>query len=389
MTADAERPLRVALDATSLRGPLTGVGQFCAQLLRELAPRPGLKLGAFAVSRAGRAGIAGRLPAGVELLGWPGPGIPARLLHSFWARAAFPTADMLYGSGDVVHGTNFVVPPAKGATVVSVHDLTPLHYPQWCPPAARAYPGLVRAAVRRGAWVHTDSASVAQEVVEWLGLSPERVVAVHLGVRGPFPGPGAPIGTPATDGWRRLLPDWVGSYVLALSTVEPRKDFPGLVRAFAQLAGTHPGLALVLAGPDGGGTPQLNDVLAACPARDRVVRLGWVSEVDRDALLAGATVFAYPSRYEGFGLPPLEAMAAGAPVVATRCGALEEVLGDAARLVEVGDETALAAALAGLVDDPEARQDLSRRGRERAARFSWSACADGLEALYRRAAGAA
>ncbi len=118
--------------------------------------------------------------------------------------------------------------------VVTVHDLSPLHFPQFCPPAARAYPDLVKKAVSRGAWVHADSEFVAQEVVEALGAPPERVRAVHLGVTPPARPSGA-------DDWRKLLPDWVGSYVLALGRVEPRKDLPTLVRAFGQLRRQPPG----------------------------------------------------------------------------------------------------------------------------------------------------
>ena len=103
---------------------------------------------------------------------------------------------------------------------------------------------------------------------------------------------------------RSLLPDWVTSYVLAIGTVEPRKDLPTLVRAFGRLAGARPGLALVIAGSEGWGGTELDEAVAACPARDRVVRLGWVDDEARDALTSGATVFAYPSRYEGFGLAP-------------------------------------------------------------------------------------
>lgn len=375
-------PVKVALDATALIGPRTGVGEFCARLLEQLAGRHDVEVGAFAVSRAGRGGLAGLLPAGVRVMGRPGPGLPARLLHAMWARSAFPSAELLVGGCDVVHGTNFVVPPARAATVVTVHDLSPLHFPGSSSPAARAYPDLVRAAVRRGTWVHADSAFVGQEVVDLLEAPPERVRVVHLGV-GNAPGGTAPLSAEALlEVLAGLLPDWVTSYVLAMSRVEPRKDFPGLVGAFGHLAARHPGLALVLAGPDGVGSDELAQAIAASPARDRVVRLGWVNDRQRDALLQAATVFAYPSRYEGFGLPPLQAMAAGTPVVATRCGALEEILGDAARLVDVGDQDGLAEAIEQLVDDPGARRQLSGRGLARAALFTWEACADGLVALY-------
>jgi alpha-1,3-rhamnosyl/mannosyltransferase len=175
-------------------------------------------------------------------------------------------------------------------------------------------------------------------------------------------------------------------YVLALGTVEPRKDLPSLLAAFDAAAARLPDVRLVVAGPDGWGQPAFDDALARTVHRDRVVRVGWVEDPVRAALLSGAWAYAYPSLYEGFGFPPLEAMAVGVPVVATTAGALPEVLGDAARLVPPGDTDALAEALVALDDDAE-RAALVERGRRRVGRFSWDACADGLTALYRRAVG--
>ncbi len=390
--------LKVALDATPLEGARTGVGEFCQEILEAFATRPDLEVGAFAISRRGRRGIAGLLPPGVKALGPPGPGLPARVLHASWARWPFPPVELYIGPVDLVHGTNFVVPPArKAATVVTVHDLSPLHFPQWCRPAARAYPDLVKKAVDRGAWVHTDSAFVAKEVVDALGVPEERVRTVYLGVSPPSlptlakTSTAAAAATPTgkqtgtqigAKDLAPLLPEWVTSYVLAVGRVEPRKDLPTLVRAFSALAGKHPGLALVLAGPPGSGSGQLEDAITASPAKAQVLRLGWVESRARDILIRQATVFAYPSLYEGFGLSPLHAMAAGTPVVASTCGALVEILGDAARLVPAGDEVALAGALECLVDDAAARDALARKGQERAGRYSWQACAQGLASLY-------
>jgi glycosyltransferase involved in cell wall biosynthesis len=359
------------------------VGEFCWRALQALAPRADLSVGAFAVSWRRRHGLAPQLPPGVALLDRP---MPARPLHESWSHWAFPPIELFIGRSDVVHGTNFVVPPAwRAAMVVSVHDLTPVHFPELVEPSTLAYPGLIRKALRRGAWVHTPSEFVAGEVIEVFGAPPERVRAVPHGIvpRAPrvLPGPSGP----DLQGVGDLLPGlpgWVQRYVLAVGTVEPRKDLPTLVRAFAMAAQSRPGLALVIAGREGWGRAQLDDAVAACALPDRVIRLGWVDDEARDALISGATVLVYPSLYEGFGFPPLEAMAAGTPVVTTRCGALQEVLGDAARFVDVGDIDALAQALEELVDDEPARNELARRGLERARLYTWDACAAGLSALY-------
>jgi len=373
-----ERPLEVALDATPLLTARAGVGEFCWRALQALAPRPDLSVAAFAVSWRRRHGLGSQLPPGVALRDRP---MPARPLHKSWSYWAFPPIEAFIGRADVVHGTNFVVPPAWwAATVVTVHDLTPVYFPDLVEPATLAFPDLIRKALRRGTWVHTPSEFVAREVVEVFGAPPERVRAVHHGLVPPVPRPGALGGG--------QLPSWVTQYVLAVGTVEPRKDLPTLVRAFGSVAEDRPGLALVIAGREGWGRAQLDEAVAACPVPDQVLRLGWVGDAARDELVARATVLAYPSLYEGFGFPPLEAMAAGTPVVTTRCGALPEVLGDAARFVDVGDADALAQALGELVDDEDARQELARRGLERARLYTWEECAAGLARLYHDAAAA-
>ena len=154
-------------------------------------------------------------------------------------------------------------------------------------------------------------------------------------------------------------------YVLALGTVEPRKDLPTLVAAFDALAASDKDLHLVLAGQDGWGIEALTASRDRAVHRRRIHRLGWVNEQQRAALLRGASVFAYPSRYEGFGLPPLEAMAVGTPVVTTTAGALPEVVGDAARVVPPLDVDALAGALADVLGDEDLRTSLVARGRAR------------------------
>jgi glycosyltransferase involved in cell wall biosynthesis len=278
---------------------------------------------------------------------------------------------------DVVHGTNFVVPPTRrAARVVSVHDLTSVRFPELCTPTALRYPGLVRRAIDQGAVVHTDSHAMADEVVQLLGAPRERVRTVYLGID-----------------WDRLA---VGAdppprphdrpYILGLGTVEPRKDFPGLVRAFDALAADHPDIDLIIAGPQGWGEGALEAAIEQASHQARVHRLGWVDPDRRTALLRHASVFAYPSIYEGFGLPPLEAMAVGVPVVASTGGAVAEVTGEAARLVPVGDTAQLAASLSAVLDDEVERARLIAAGRARAGEFTWEKCASGLHEVYLDAA---
>ncbi|HEY6531475.1 MAG TPA: glycosyltransferase family 1 protein, partial [Acidimicrobiales bacterium] len=269
--------------------------------------------------------------------------------------------------------------------VVTVHDLTCIRFPEMCTADTLQVPDLLRRALRRGAWVHTVSAHVAGEVVDAFDVDPARVAAIPNGAP-------APLAVElraelAAQGRRRAGAE---RFVLALGTLEPRKDIPSLVRAFDELAVDDPDLHLVLAGADGWGAEAVVEAIAATAAgaRRRIRRLGWVDDPDRSALLAGAAVFAYPSRYEGFGLPPLEALAAGTPVVATTVGALPEVLDDAAQWAPPGDADALAAALRSVLGDPARAQAIVSAGERRLDAFSWDRTADELVALYRRSAAA-
>ncbi len=383
--------LDVAFDATPLLGTTAGIGAFCVGALAALAAVEDLRVRAFAVSWRRRGRIVEHLPAGVAAVDRP---MPARPVHRAWRLTSLPPIEWFTGAVDVVHGTNFIVPPARrAARVLTVHDLTTVRFPEMCDHYTQTFPPLVRRAIRQGAWVHTPSAFVRDEVVELLGAVPERVRAVHHGVppvecadarTGGGSATGAGPGRPAPEEW---VPD--GPYVLALGTVEPRKDVANLVRAFDKVADRHRDLSLVVAGRPGWGMEGFEAAVAASPWRDRLVRLGYVSQAHRSRLLRQATLFAFPSVYEGFGFPPLEAMAAGVPVVTTTAGALPEVVGDGAELVEPDDADVLAAAIDRLLVDDGARADLVARGRQRVGAFSWKECAAGLAALYRDASAAA
>lgn len=374
----AEGVIRVALDATSLLDVRTGVGQFTARIAEELAGRPDVDLRAFAVTWRGRGGgrLRAAVPAGAAVIDRPVPALIARMV---WRRSALLPAEWLAGVCDVVHGPNFVVPPARwAAEVVTVHDLTTVHFPELCTDDTRTYPEMIRRAVARGAWVHAVSGFVADEVRDVFDVDPDRVVAIANGV------PPLVADRPGSDAaaGRRLAGG--PQYLLALGTVEPRKNLPLLVEAFDAVAATDPDLRLVIAGVDGWGADELASTWGRARARRRIRRIGWVTDAQRAALLRGAALFVYPSRYEGFGLPPLEAMAAGTPVVATDVGALPEVLGDGAYLV-AGERDALAGAIGEILADPSLASRLVARGAQQVRRYDWTSTADGLVGLYRRA----
>jgi glycosyltransferase involved in cell wall biosynthesis len=299
------------------------------------------------------------------------------------------------GGVDVVHGTNFVVPPARRARrIVSVWDLTAVRYPEMCTPTSLRYPGLVERAVARGAWVHTGARSVADEIVDHFRVPDERVRVVPPGLAIRSVPPAANTGRPAVDtggpgvgtgrpgvGTGRPSVHQGAPYVLGLGRTEPRKDFTGLVAAFDSIAWDHPGLELRIAGPGGWAEAEVVAAISRAVHRDRIKRIGWVDDVT--SLIAGATVFAYPSLYEGFGLPPLEAMSLGVPVVASAAGAVPEVVGEAALLVPPGDVASLAAGIESALTDSRLRARLVAAGHSRAAAFTWEASAEAMHAVYR------
>jgi len=371
--------LRVAFDVLPFAGELTGVGRFCAGLAGSLAGREEVELRGYAVARNARRDTAvGAAALGLSLKTWRAP---TRVVNALWARVEVPPIEWLVGPVDVVHGTNYVVPPARHAgRVVTVFDLTAMRYPQFCAPASLAYPRLVARAVRHGALVHVLSSFVRDELAELLGVDTDRVHVVPPGLDA------APEYVSAPSPGQADRRDRSAPYLLALGAVEPRKDLPSLVTAFAEIAHAHGDLRLVVAGPDGWGEPSFAAAVASCGVADRVVRVGYLEEVDRQSLLDGAVALAYPSLYEGFGFPPLEAMAAGVPVVATAAGAVPEVVGDAAVLVAPGDPAALAAALVRVIDDTALRARLIAAGRVRASSFTWESAADSMIDLYGAAA---
>jgi glycosyltransferase involved in cell wall biosynthesis len=391
--------MKVGLDATPLLGPQTGVGRYVAALAGALAGLPGPEPEEVALVPFSWRGTADLPRVVATLEGGPAPPagrlrcgrrrVPARLLQAAWTRLPVPPVEWLAGPVDVFHATNYVAPPARRAAgVVTVHDLSYLRYPEMVTAASARYLELVPRALGRGAVVCTPTAAIAAEVADTYRLAPERLVVTPLGI-----GPAW---------WRAVAPDpaWLAAhdlperYLLFVGAREPRKNLPTLLAAYrALLAGRVPlaggpgaggaGLPpLVLAGPPGWG--EALD-LAGLPA-GAVRTPGYLAEDDLARLVAGAAALAVPSWYEGFGLPALEALACGTPVVASDLPALREVLADQAELVPPGDADALADALLRVLDDPGGEQARAAR-RARAAGFTWDACARATLDAYHRALG--
>jgi glycosyltransferase involved in cell wall biosynthesis len=374
---EAVRPT-VALDVTPLLGMRTGIGNAVAALLGAfgtLEAAPAVVPYTLSVrARAQR----DELPATTRFVP-----LPARVLLRAWARADRPRIDRWLRGARVVHATNYLAPATRLPTLVSVYDCSFVRFPELCTPEVRALVPILRRAVARGVTVHTTSEFVADEIDELFGPGLRRAGRLVV----------VPLGVPTLGGDSELpasLAARIGDapFVLAIGTLELRKNYPHLVAAFGEVARRVPGVRLVIAGQDGTARADVDAAIARLPSgvRARVLLAGAVSDAARRALLERAAVLAYPSVYEGFGFPALEAMTTRVPVVAARAGAIPEVVGDAALLVEPTDEAQLAAAIERLLVDDDTRRELIGRGRDRVRAFSWESTARGLVACYRRLA---
>lgn len=357
----AKGRLRVLVDGTPLLGARTGVGRYTAALAEELASMPEIDMRAVAFTLRGWRQLRRVLPHGARARGMP---VSARLLRKCWLRAPLPPIEVFAGLADIVHGTNFVLPPSlRAAGVLTIHDLAFLDAPDELPPSDRELPELVRRSARRAAMVCTPSQAVADVVTQRLEVPAERVAVTPLGVD-----PAWFTARPPGDHLRKRLglPE---QYLLFVGAAGPRKRLDWLLKAHEAAPDLPP---LVLAGP------------GHTTASDRVRPLGYLSDVDLRNVVAGASALVLPSRDEGFGLPVLEAMACDVPVICSDVPALREVAGGHATLVPFDDLEALRVALNAALQEPPTPATLTAR-RTHAAEFTWRRCAETTIAAYRRA----
>ena len=371
--------IRVSLDVSAVPPQPVGAGRYTIDLARALARRDDVSLLCWARRDDGRRWLELAAPHdGHRVRAVVPVHRPARLA---WEQLRLP-ALLGAGGADVHHGPHYTMPErARLPLVVTVHDMTFFDHPEW---HERAKVPVFRRAIRRAAASADALVCVSGRTAELLRarVSPRgRVFVVPHGVDHARFGPDEP--RPGADG--EVLDGLAmrRPYVLFLGTLEPRKAVPVLVDAFSRLAAGRPELQLVLAGRPGWGEEEVELAIRASAAATQVLRPGYVPDEAVPALLRNAAVVAYPAWEEGFGLPALEALACGAPLVTSAGTAMAEVAGDAALLVPPGDADALAGALGAALEggpDVAARR---RRGLEVAAGYSWERCAEGHVEAYR------
>lgn len=352
--------LRIALDAQSTLGRKTGIGLYTANLLRALrqvAPQHEYVELAWGRTEELRTD---------QRLWWEQVELPRR------ARAA---------RVDLLHLTGFGAPCWRPCPILlTVHDLIGLLFPANLPPISRFYwAWWLPRTIRWADQVIADSEHTKHDLIRLLGIPAERIEVVHLGVGEAF----LPLDDQASLEAVRQEYGLPPAVILYVGTLEPRKGLDTLIAAYGALAAEIPH-DLVIVGKKGWYTEPLFRQVEALGLAQRVHFTDYVADEDLPGLYNLADLFVYPSRYEGFGLPPLEAMACGLPVVCSNAASLPEVVGDAALLVSPDDAEALAAAMRRVLDDQALRAKMRARGLERARRFTWEKTARRTVKIYER-----
>jgi glycosyltransferase involved in cell wall biosynthesis len=371
MSGDGD--VRIALDARPLTTSRAGVATYCRGLVYGLASEARHEQILLYAKDA--------LPAGLPLappLRWQT--MPAPL----WLPAAVPRA-LRSGRVDLFHGTNHMAPPlASVPTVITVHDLSALTMPRHHTWRNRllTVPQMLLS-LHRARRLIADSRYTAGELAHVPGIDPERIRVVPL-APAPHLAPASP--DDISELKRRL--DLPPTFFLFLGALEPRKNVVTLIKALARLrADGDDGARLVIAGAEGWRNAAVHEEVRALGLGEAVRFAGYVAPEDLPALFGAATAFVYPSLFEGFGLPPLEAMVCGAPVICSNVSSLPEVVGAAALLIDPLSTDDLAAALRRLLDDADLRARLRTAGLARAALFSWQRTARETLRVYHEALG--
>lgn len=361
--------MKVTLCVDALQPELTGIGRYTWELWKGLSKHPEISLAAYRGNKLVR-------DPGL-LMVEPAPRSPLRrprVLERWGAQRRLQSS--------LVHGPNYFLPEAASLGVVTVHDLSVLRHPETHPPSRlESFERLFGSSVSRASHLITDTQTVRSELIEAFSLAPERVSAVPLGVDSRF-------NPRATAEIALALSQWglrAGSYGLSVAAFEPRKKLVELIVAWGRLpTQLRTRFPLILAGGAGWKNDDLHQQIVKAQSEGWLKHLGFVPDELLADLYGGARLFVYPSIYEGFGLPPLEAMASATPVIVSNRSCLPEVCGDAALFIDPDDPDAFTSAIEEVLEDDRLSAAMVDRGLARARIYDWESCIEGTVAVYRK-----
>ena len=372
--------MRIGFDMGPITKRRTGVGNFCLSLLRHLLTITTDDESIRGFSASLRPLALDELPPGVSCMSLP---VPTRLMYLIWNGLHGPAVDRLLGGVDVYHATNYFLPPTQRARrVLSIYDLAFLSRPEFCSPkVVGPFSRSVRRFVHKADLVIAASENTKQDVVNLLQAPPEKVRVIYGAA-------GEGVKAAPRDEAVTLLAERFGlegPFFLFVGTLEPRKNVVGAIRSYLRVADDLPH-RLVLLGNLGWNADEIQRELAKPENAGRIVQPGPVADADLSLFYSASEALVFPSHCEGFGLPALEAMACGCPVIASNTTSLPEVCGEAALYRPPEDEEGWADAMRRVVSDPALRSRMIGEGYAQAGRFSWRRCAQQTLEAYREVA---
>lgn len=361
--------MKIGIESTTAIKKLGGISEYSFNLIRALSKidrKNHYKLVNFSFFRKNLRAMP-KLPANFRILNI---NLPNKIMEFLWQNLNWPSLDYFFTDCDFVFKPHFLGAPVKNKPLVlTIYDLSFYHDSKWFTSLDReTMLKHFKENIAKAKLILTISKYTKNDLINNFKVDPNKIVVTYLGVDDIFKQKEDTVKS------REVLEKYNinGPYILYLGTLEPRKNIIGIIDAFTNISVKHPRLKLVLAGRNGW---LCEDILSRSKISNKIILTGPVEDFERPVLYQNSEMFVYPSFFEGFGLPPLEAMNCGTPVITSNNSSIPEVVGNAAILVDPKNTSQIADAMKKILDNPKKKQDMIKKGKIRASQFSWEKCA--------------